>query len=193
MPERIGEVVETSTTQFTTQCYRLYEAPPLGSLLRTGGDPVYGIVYEVATRSMDPGRHPIPRGEAQEREEDVYLANPQLSRLLFTEVRSIVAGYRDDGRIRRHLAPHPPRVYSFVYQCEPEETQGFTSSLEFLAALLNAPAVQAADDVVASFLTRASRTHPAPERFMLEAGRELASLLSGEVKRLDLLLRRLSP
>ncbi len=194
MSERIGEVVETSSTRFTTQCYRLYDAPPLGSLLRAGSDrSIYGVVFDVATRSMDPARHPIPRGEAEEVEEDVYLANPQLSRLLLTEVRSIVAGYREDGRTHRRLAPLPPRVYSFVYGCDAEEIRDFTESLEFLPSLLGVSAAEPPDDVIAAFLHLASATHPAPEQFMLEAGRELAALLGGQLQRLNLLLRRLSP
>jgi len=36
MPElsdRVGEVIEASTTEFVTECYELYELPPLGSLV----------------------------------------------------------------------------------------------------------------------------------------------------------------
>ena len=72
MPElsnRAGEVIEASTTDFVAQCYELYDAPPLGSLVRTGSDPIYGIVHGVATRSMDPARHPIPRGRDEDGEE----------------------------------------------------------------------------------------------------------------------------
>ena len=58
---RVGEVVEASTTEFATQCYELYEAPPLGSLVRCGEEPsVLGVVADIATRSMDPSRRPTP-------------------------------------------------------------------------------------------------------------------------------------
>ena len=33
---RIAEVIEASTTEFNSQCYSLYEAPALGSLIRAG-------------------------------------------------------------------------------------------------------------------------------------------------------------
>ena len=105
---RVGEVIEASTSTFTTQCYQLYEAPPLGDLVQCGEDsPIYGIVYEVATRSMDPGRHPVPRGESEDTEEGVYLSNPQLSRLLYTEFHSMVVGHRSNGVINRYLSPSP--------------------------------------------------------------------------------------
>ena len=34
-PDRVGEVVESASHGFTAQCYRLYESPPLGALVRT--------------------------------------------------------------------------------------------------------------------------------------------------------------
>ena len=190
---RLGEVVEASTSEFTTQCYRLYEAPPLGSLVRSGDDaPVYAVVYEVATRSMDPARHPIPRGQDEDTEEGVYLSNPQLNRLLATEFRAVVVGHRSDGEVRRYLAPLPPRIHSFVYRCDGEELQAFSSSLDFMPIILAAP-VTATDDVLTSFLRQASATHPEPERFLVEAGKELAVHLGGQLQRLNSALRRLSP
>ena len=190
---RLGEVVEATTTEFTTQCYRLYEAPPLGSLVRSGeANPIYGIVYEVATRSMDSARHPIPRGGDEDTEEEVYLNNPQLNRLLLTEFKSMVVGYQSDGGLRRYLAPLPLRIHSFVYQCEGEELREFSDSLDFLPIILSAP-ISAQDDVIASFLRQASESHPDPQRFMIGAGKELAVYFAGQLQRLNNVLRRLSP
>ena len=191
-PERVGEVVEASTTEFTAQCYQLYDAPPLGSLVRCGDDSaVFGIVFEVATRSMDPARRPIARGQDEETEEEVYLSNPQISRLLLTDFRSAVVGHRADGNLRRFLAPLPPRIHAFVYRCGDEELRGFSGSLDFLPILFALP-VSATDDVVAAFLRLASASHPEPERFLVDAGKVLASHLGGQVQRLNSVLRRLS-
>ena len=191
--DRVGEVVEASTAVFTTQCYDLYASPPLGSLVRCGDEgPVYGIVGEVATRSIDPARHPIPRGRDEETEDGVYLSNPQLSRLLLTEFQSVVVGHQDNGRLLRYLAPLPPRIHSFVYRCGGEELRTFSNSLDFLSILLAAP-IGGQDDVIASFLRQASASHPEPERFLIDSGKELAVLLGGQLQRLNTVLRRLSP
>ena len=32
-PQRVGEVIQASTTDFVAQCYELYQIPPLGSLV----------------------------------------------------------------------------------------------------------------------------------------------------------------
>ena len=191
--DRLCEVVEASTTGFVTQCYELYEAPPLGSLVRTGiSDPIYGIVHGVATSSMDPARHPIPRGRDEDDEDGVHHSNPQLARLLNTEFQATVVGHGSGDRLRRFLPPAPPRIYSRVHPCVSEELRVFSDSLEFLPLLL-ASATGATDDVIASFLRQAGAAHPDHEDYLVEAGKELAVLLVGQLPRLNGVLRRLSP
>ena len=193
--ERFGEVIEASTNVFKAQCYELYESPPLGSLVRAGHDsPVYGVVYEVATGSMDPGRRPIARGREEDTQEAVYASNPQLSRLLVTEVSLVVVGHRSSGEISRHLPPLPPRIHSFVHRCAGEELREFAGSLEFLLSILLAsPMIAAPDDVLAAFLQQASAAHPEPHDYLLGAGSELAITMSNDVRRLNNVLKRLSP
>ena len=85
----------------------------------------------------------------------------------------------------------PPKVHDHVYECATDEVREFSVSFEFLPTLLNAP-VASADEVVASFLRRAGAAQIDPNRFMVEAGKELATLLGGQLHRLNPLLRRLS-
>jgi hypothetical protein len=192
---RLGEVIEASTTEFTIQCYDLYDAPPLGSLVSCGSSEsgvVYGIVFEVATRSLDSARRPIARGRDEETEEAIYLENPQLSRLLTTEFRALTVGHRANETLRRWLAPLPPRIHSFVHLCHSDDLQEFAESLEFVSILLSAPTA-ATDDVLASFLRQASEAYPEPEIFLIEAGRKLTPLLGDQLQRLNSILRRLAP
>ena len=189
----VGEVVEASTTQFVAHSRVLYDAPPLGSLVKSERDGgVYGIVVDIATQSLDPGRHSIAMGQEDDTADDIYRRHPQLGRLLSTEFRSMVVGHRVDDDVRRYLAPVPPRIHSAVYRCEPEETLEFSSSLDFLAVLLAAP-VGSQDEAIASFLRQASRCHPDPDAFLVRSGKELALLLVGQIQRLNGLLRRLGP
>ena len=189
----VGEVVQASTTEFVVQCHRLYDAPALGSLLKNGGDsPIYGIVGQITTQSVYPGRRPTAIGEHEGTVEAVYQSNPQLSRLLSTDVHSIVVGYQEGGRLHRYLAPLPPKIHDLVYRCESDEVFAFSGSLDFLPLLLSS-SLGSPDDVAASFLRQASLSHPEPSEFLLGAGRELAALLGGELQRLNGLLRRLTP
>ena len=188
----VGEVVEASTTGFAAQCHRLYESPPLGALVRAGAeDPIYGVVAEITTQSIDPGRRPMALGAAEGTTDAVYRNNPQLARLLSTDFRAIAVGHASDGQLRRYLAPLPPRIHERVYLCDPEEVREVSGSLDLLALLLAAP-FGSPDDMTASFLRQASAAHGDPERFMVEAGKEVAGLLGVQIQRLNGLLRRLS-
>ena len=65
MADRVGEVIESDSTAFQAQCYRLHEPPALGSLVLVpdGDVEVVGVVSEAGTSSIQPGRKPLARGE----------------------------------------------------------------------------------------------------------------------------------
>ena len=190
---KIGEVIEASTVGFTTQCYRLYESPKLGSLIQTQGElQIFGIVIDVSTNSIDPGRRPIAIGETENTEEDVYNNNPQLTQLLRTEVRTLAVGSKIDNNIHYGLPSSPPKIHSFVYNCSPKQISEFTSHMDFLSLLLNNNLLSI-DEVTIAFLKYASEVNDSPRDFLVSSGKELASLLSGQIQRLDNMLKRLSP
>ena len=190
---RLGEVVEATTSEFVAQCYDLYAAPALGSVVRCGDDnAIYGIVHEIATRSVDTGRRPIARGRDEDDEEAIYRSNPQLSRLLSTEFRALSVGHVERGELRRWLAPFPPRIHSFVYPCSEETLREFSAELDFVSILLSAP-IASADDVLAAFLKMAGDVHPDPDAFLINAGRRITPLLGGQMQRLGGILRRIAP
>ncbi len=137
--QRVGEVIEASTTDFVAQCYELYQSPPLGSLVKTTDLPVelYGIVYNATTASLEPGRRPIARGKDETSEEEIYRSSPQLLKLLRTEFSTLVVGYRENEKLYRYLPPKPARIHSFVYLCSADEVREFSQSLDFLNILLN--------------------------------------------------------
>lgn len=196
---KIGEVIEASTREFIAQCHRLYQAPPLGALVRTGGrhsreggNPIYGVVYDVTTQGIDPGRRPIAMGESEDSEDAVYKSNPQLTQLLRTDARVLALGYQDGDTIYRTLPPAPPHIHAFVYQCSAQEVAQFTSELDFLPLLIDSP-IQSADVVAASFLKQASQSHSDSKAFLVKAGKELAALLAMQSQRLGIILRRLAP
>ena len=190
-PERIGEVVGADTRRFTVQCYRLYEAPPLGTLVRTGNPSVYAVVSEVSTESLDPGRPVIARGEGAATEEDVYRDNPQLDKLLCTRFQGQTIGYSQDDGLLTGLPPLPPRIHSFIYPCTAEEVAALTQSLSFVPLLLNS-GVPSSDEVIAACLRLASRQVANGQEFLVRAGKALAVEMSGQLPRLNAILRRLS-
>ncbi|MFC1954674.1 hypothetical protein ACFLVZ_02485 [Chloroflexota bacterium] len=190
---RVGEVIEAGTTDFLAQCYKLYQSPPLGSLVKTADKSVeqYGIVYNVTTASIEPGRRPIARGKDEASEEAIYSSSPQLLKLLRTEFSALVVGYRENEKLFQHLPSRPARIHSFVYQCQPEEVKEFSHSLNYLNILVNTHLPVSAEEIIAASLRQASLVQENPRTFLVGAGKELAGLLGGEFNRLKAILNRL--
>jgi hypothetical protein len=192
LPEKIGEVIEASTGQFVAECYELHSPPPLGSLVKTsdGDVEIYGVVCNAATESIEPNRRPIARGKEEATEESIYQQHPQLSKLLRTTFDTLIIGHGQRDELYHYLPPHPSRVHSFVYLCETDEVRRFTQSLDFLPILLGTRAV-AVDEIVSACLRQASCAQDDKRTFLIKAGKELAVLLSGDLNRLNAILRRI--
>ena len=191
---RIGEVIEASTREFVAQCYELHQPPPFGCLVKAGSGEgeIYGLAYESATTSIDPGRKPIARGLEEDSEEDLYRHHPQLLQLLRTEVRALVVGYHSSEEgLRQGLPPWPARIHAFAYRCHEAETCAFTMGLDFLS-LVAEEKIPAGDELLAACIRLASRAHPDPQAFLLRGGKRLAGLLGRDIQRLTTILRKLS-
>ena len=148
---RVGEVVESTSTSFIAQCYRLDGAPALGALVRTDSPDIYGVVGSVTTEPLDSVRPVLARGEDADTEEDVIRDNPQLARLLTSRFQVLIAGHVEDDITYQYLPPRPPRVHSFVYECNSEEISLFASRLDLLRLILNS-GTSHSDEIVGAFI-----------------------------------------
>ncbi|MDE2802860.1 MAG: hypothetical protein OXK21_08255 [Chloroflexota bacterium] len=185
---RIGEVVEAASTGFTAECYALYGASPLGALVRVGDPAVYGVVYSVTTAALDPGRRVAARGADEPDEASVYRNNPQIARLLATHLQALVVGHERGGAVVHRLPAAPPRIHAFVRCCNNAETRAFTEDLGFLHLLTTAN-VPAIDEVIAASIRLAAEARSDADTFRERAARALAEELSGDVPRLNAILR----
>ena len=191
--ERVGEVIESRSTDFVAQCYELYRLPALGSLVKTrdGELEQYAIVCHAATTSLESGRRPIARGKDEATEEELYRQNPQLLKLFRSDFSALVVGHKQNEKIYQYLPPRPARIHSFVYICQSEEIKEFNRSLNFLSTLLNTHLSISIEELVSASLRQMSQAHQDPHQFLLGAGKELAVELSGEFHRLKAILERI--
>jgi hypothetical protein len=92
------------------------------------------------------------------------------------------------------LPPQPPATLDQIVTCTPGEVVTFTRQFTFLRTILGAKDAPA-DELAAASLRRAAAAHSESERraFLLDAGRELARLLSSDPVRLEGILRRIKP
>jgi hypothetical protein len=192
MDNKVAEVIEASTTSFTAQCYELYQSPALGSLVKTKDQSVelYGIVCNASTTSLEPGRKPIARGKDEATEEDIYKANPQLTKLLRSEFSALVVGHKGGAQLYHYLPPNPARIHAFVYACTPEEVKEFSRSLDFLNILVSSQLPVPVEELVSATLRQMAPAQPDPRAFLVAAGKELAVLLT-DFNQLKAILGRL--
>jgi len=191
--ERVGEVIQASSTDFVAQCYELFELPSLGSLVKTRDSEgeLLAVVYNATTSSIEPGRRPIARGKDEASEEALYRESPQLEKLFRSEFAALVVGHREGDKIYQYLPPKPARIHSFVYLCPPEEVKEFSRTFDFLSTLVNAHLPVSLEEIISACLRQMSRAHEDPRKFLVAAGKELAVLLSSEFNRLKAILERI--
>lgn len=190
-PPRLAEVIEAGSSSFRAQCYRLYEAPALGSLVAAGAPAVYGVVCRVSTEPLDPSRPVLARGESAQTEEQVYQENPQIARLLTSRFEALILGHQAESGISHHLPPLPPRVHSFVRECSPDEITDFSRGLDFIHLLVKAgPA--ASEEVIRACISRLIEAHTGVPDFRVQVGKALAKELAGDVPQLTAILRGLA-
>ena len=188
---RIGEVIESSTTAFIVQSYRLYNTPPLGSFIQTGSPSIFGVVCKITTEPLDPTRPIIARGEGADSEEQLYKDNPQLSRLLTSRFEALIVGHRSAEQINHHLPALPPRVHSFVTSCSEAEVSDFSNHLDFIHLLLNSGSVVTEETVLAC-MNQLIHAQPLNPGFRTTVGRALAKELSSDIRQLTSILRSLT-
>lgn len=200
---RIGEVIEATTTQFTSGAYELLAAPPFGALVRAQardeGGAVYGFVYEIRTGSKEPGGRAVVRGRTYSGRElydqEIYHEHPDLAEVLQTEFAAITVGYAAGGRSYYYLPPQPPPVHYSVYECVPAELMQFTSSNDFFRTILFAYQIPG-DELLSAAVRAAARARPDPQaerEYLVRAGREIARLLKDDYDRLTAILQRIKP
>ena len=204
MQARIGEVIESTTTGFTAGAYELLAAPPFGALIRAQtrveSMAIYGLVYEIRTGSKEPGGRALVRGRTYAGRElydaEIYHEHPDLAEVLQTEFSAITVGFVEGTRVHQYLPPQPPPVHYSVYECAGDELARFTEQSDFFRTLLFAYQMPS-DELLAAVIRAAARARaglPGGERaYLVQAGREVASLLKDDYDRLTAILRRIRP
>lgn len=184
----VGEVIESSTMEFTAESRVLHGAPPFGTFVKIDSYPVvYAITYDVVTESLEPNRRPTAYGKT---EEDLRLEQPQIFELLRTEFTSLVIGYRDDNGIAQLLPPQPPRIHSFVHFCSAEEIANFTDRSHYLRPIFNQARVPA-DELTIAAIRNAYRARGENGQYLVRAGKEVSRLLKDDYARLHSILERI--
>ena len=185
----LGEVVESSTTEFVAEACELHGAPSFGRFVRVDAEwPIIGIVFNVFTHSIEPNRRPVAYGKT---EDELRLEQPQIFELLRTEFQALVIGYMDDRGPVQTLPPQPARIHSFVRLCEAEEVCDFTRTDDYLRSILNTAKIPT-DELVIAALRQTVEAHGNSRPYLVQMGKELSRLLGEDYDRLSSIVRRVA-
>jgi len=191
----IGRLLRSSTTGFVFGC-RVAEAdvPRFGEFVKApaqrGQAEVIGLVYDIIMEGDAFVRQMVATPDLTEE----YVQDMRLNRSVPIEVSVLAIGYRSHDQWVQSLPPQPPVTLDRISLASIDEVVEFTARLDYLRLLLDALDAPT-DELIATSLRQAAGLRAPAERnrFLRDAGRELARLLSRDLTRLENLLRRIKP
>lgn len=195
-PERLGEVIETSTVGFVAECDELHCLPPLGSLVRVNGpadEVIYAVVTYGETGSIDPGRRVVRRGSPDLRDQEIYHQNPELRHVLRSIFTAAAIAYRREGRLSYLLPPLPPPLHYSVERVRPAEAREVTDQPRYFAILAQYRGEIPADQLLAAHVRHLYELREHDRDWLERAARELARIFKHDYDRLVPLLEALDP
>ena len=188
----IAWVLRSSTTGFAVGC-RILDAtmPQFGDFVKVNVIDtldVIGLIYDVRVND-DPSVRQLILADDME---PAVILDQRQNRLVPIEMSVLAVGYRLDGSFIQNLPPQPPISLDALYPCSSEEIVRFTERLEYLRLILKTRQIPTDELLIANLIQAA--THYAPERrrtFLMGAAREISRQLSGDLIRLDGILRQI--
>jgi len=187
---RLGEIVEASTTRLRAVAPQTFEGPAFGSFVKTsdGSRTTYGVVAHVEHVSIDPSRRAIPLGRTWE---ELRREQPQVLELLTTEFEACCVAFAEqDGALCAYLPPVPPRVHDFVEACTPAEIVDLTEDLSFIRTL-GATGIPIVTELIAAAIRSAAGHHHDQRVYLVRAGREVADLFRQDYELASSIIRRI--
>jgi hypothetical protein len=188
----IAWVLRASTANFTVGC-RLLEAtmPQFGSFVQVQVTPavrVIGITYDIRVNDDPSVRQLILADDL----EPAVILDQRQNRLVPIEMSVLAVGYEEAGVFYHNLPPQPPISLDGLHFCTPSEIVRFTERLDYLRLIIKAPQISTDELLIANLAQTAA--HYVLERrraFLLQAAREISRYLSGDLVRLDGILRQI--
>jgi hypothetical protein len=200
--ERIGEVIETTSTGFAAESFELNRPPALGSLVvvdvteETGasqGTQLYAVVTYGQTAGLDPSRRAVRRSTDTVVDSAVYREHPELEHILRTEFGATLVGFVADGVVRQHLPSQPPPLHYSVHRASSEQVRRFTGKLHYLRLLVAAGGQVPAPQILAASVREAYQQRGGDRAWLASAAREVATLLKDDHQALLTALYAIDP
>ena len=194
----VGRVLRASTTGFDcgTRSNRIDERHTFGSFVKVpisdaGASCAIGLIYAIRIDD-DPLARELVMATSIDHS---TLYDQRDNRMIPVEVCVINVGYCYGGIMYHSLPPRPPLSLTQVELCDAQEVYEFTTSCNYFRLVLNASEVPA-DELLAAALNYAAGVYATEEErydFKVMCGRQLALMLSHDLKRLSHVLALIRP
>lgn len=195
--DRLGEVIETTTTSFVAESDQLHTLPDLGALVRVGGrgsQPSYfGVVAFGETGGLDTSRRAVRRGGADIHDEEVYQRHPELEHVLRTIFTVTVIGYALGEKCHHVLPTQPVPLHYSVHPCSRGDVQAFTTNPRYLPMLLATSGELPAEMLLASHLRWVDGHLHDDHVWLVDATRRLARLMKRDYERFSMIAQAVAP
>lgn len=188
----VGRVLRASTRGFSlgTHSTRLDYKHDFGAFVKVpvandGSLSAIGVIYAVEIKD-DLLINELVMAESVDPN---VLRDQRENRMIPVEINVLNVGYGASTAFIHSMPPRPPMSLSMVTLCTAAEVLQFTQRHDFFRLILNASEVPS-DDLVAAVIRMAALAYPEEARytFLVEAGRTLTRLLSGDSRRLSSIL-----
>lgn len=194
--EPIGRVLRSSTAGFSAGArVGQLDAPTFGMVVKAeprsnGRETVYGLLYDVHIDD-DPLVRQLVLADAVT---DETISDQRHHRIVPVEISVLTVAYSTGEALIHALPPRPPLSLDPVYVCSADEVRALTSRFEYFRLVLGRSEVPA-EQLLAANLLLAAQVQPPDDQYnyLVAAGREAARLLSGDLPRLENLLRLIYP
>lgn len=189
----IGRMLRSDTTGFTFGCLLPEpEVPLFGDFVKApaqqGLTEIIGVIHNIVIEDDLFVRQLIAAPDLP----DAYIQDQRRNRQIPIEVSVLSIGYSSGNTMIQGLPPQPPVTLDYIKRCSINDMIAFTDRQDYLALILNSKETPV-DELIVAALQRASGARPIEDRalFLIQAGKELARLLSDDLSKLDSILRRI--
>lgn len=193
----VGRVLRASTTGFDcgTRSNKIDDRHSFGSFVKVpvsddGDICAIGVIYAIRIDDDPLARELVMASSI----DSMIMMDQRDNRMVPVEICAVNIGFQYGQSFFHTLPPRPPLSLSEVTLCDASEVYAFTQSCDYFQLILGANDVPR-DELMASALRYASFAYPESERydFLVTCGRQLATLLSNDLKRLSRVLTLIRP
>lgn len=191
-----AEVLESSLTQCTIQCWEWDKAPSFGEIVTIPYDEkttIIGCIAHVETGSMDPMRYPYPYKKT---EEELKQEQPQIFEFLKTTCTVHMLGQiQTEGHLINmlYMTPlKPAKIHTFVYQASPHIQKLFFLKPDYLHVLFShTQQISNIDELLIAILFHLFHTNIITKEHIYELCQTFSLLSGNDYRRLKIFLSRI--